>query len=271
MNNNSRKRKEQRQNLYVTVTVILMMVTVIVAIAVSLAKNPATAEKDPEDSYNSLDRETNTPVIIETDYAEDVFFEEDEDENDEMMDTKDTDVLSPVDTESKANDTESAEDTDSKAEDTKSQNSVSLPEFMAPVQGEILKGYSLDVPVFSLTMDDFRTHAGIDIYCSAGCDVASVADGTVTKIWNDPMMGTSISIEHEGGAVSVYKNLCETIPSSISEGTKVEKGQIIATAGDTALIELAEESHLHFELSVNGKTVDPSEYIEFSFVSTFAE
>ena len=257
-----------------TVTVILMMVTVIVAIAVSLAKNPATVEKPEDDAValdsNSDDQRHESPVIIETEYAEDVFFDEDEDTEDTEK-KEDGDAYAPEDTDDGAP-TPDNSDSETKQSDDETKNAAShLPEFTLPVKGEILKACSLDTPVFSLTMDDFRTHTGIDVYCDTGCDISSVADGTVTKIWNDPMMGTCISIEHSGGAVSVYKNLCETIPSSIAEGTKVEKGQIIATAGDTSLVELAEESHLHFELSINGKTVDPSEYIEFSSVPTFAE
>ena len=78
------------------------------------------------------------------------------------------------------------------------------------------------------------------------------------------MMGMSISIEHSGGAVSVYQNLYDEIPAGIEVGSRVQKGQVIATAGDTALSEISEDSHLHFELSVNGESVDPSDYIEFS-------
>ena len=57
---------------------------------------------------------------------------------------------------------------------------------------------------------------------------------------------------------------CETAGIRIEAGTRVQKGQVIATAGDTALSEISEDSHLHFELSVNGESVDPSDYIEFS-------
>ena len=120
-------------------------------------------------------------------------------------------------------------------------------------------------------MEDFRIHTGVDIYCDAGADVAAAAKGTVKNVWQDPMMGSCISIEHAGGAVSTDMGLCDTVPEGIAVGKTVEAGQIIATAADTALLEIAEESHLHFELSVNGKTVDPCDYIEFPSESTFSE
>ena len=143
--------------------------------------------------------------------------------------------------------------------------------FVAPVSGEVLRYCSLEVPVFSQTMEDYRTHSGVDLYCSAGSDIAAVADGIVKKVWDDPMMGMSVSIEHSGGAVSVYQNLYDELPEGIEEGAAVRGGQIIATAGNTALLEVAEEDHLHFSMSINGKMVDPSEYIEFSAAPTHNE
>lgn len=230
-----------------TLIVILMMVAVIVAISVSLAKSSKQIEELSNDDTDGIENvvaddpedETDDVPAVDT---EDVFLKDDETKDTEKPDGKD----------------EETEKTDS---EEKEEVSV-IPDFIAPVRGELLKGCSLEVPVFSLTMEDYRTHSGIDIYCDPGSDVAVVARGTVKEIWDDPMMGTCISVEHPGGAVSVYKNLCEDIPGGIEAGAKLEPGQIIATAGDTALIELAEESHLHFELYIGGEAVDPLEYID---------
>ncbi len=270
MNNNTDKKKEQRQNLYVTVTVILMMVAVIVAIAVSLAKTgreienmkykeetTALSEKSPEGAIKDTQRDTESDSSIET---EDVFFNEKEDENTESgeeSDDKNQQSIKQEDTEKESPDSET--------------DSAAIPEFTVPVKGEILKGASFDVPVFSRTMEDYRTHTGVDIYCEAGTDVASVAAGTIKEIWEDPMMGTCISIEHPGGMMSVYKNLCSDIPEKMRAGRQVNCGEIIATSGDTALLEVAEESHLHFELYLEGEAVDPCQYIEFPTEPVMAE
>ena len=255
MNNNTDKKKEQRQNLYVTVTVILMMVAVIVAIGVSLAKTGREIEslKYKEETTAALEksdplekeseRETDGEESIET---EDVFLNDSEEKENEISESRES---------------EKAEA--SVKESSESESAVSLPEFLAPVNGEVFKGVSFDVPVFSRTMEDYRTHTGVDIYCSVGSDVAAACAGTVKEIWEDPMMGTCISIEHTGGMESVYKNLSSDLPEKISAGKQVNCGEIIATAGDTALIEIAEESHLHFELYLNGEAVDPCAYIEF--------
>lgn len=250
MNNNAKKKKEQRQNLYVTIIVLLMMVAVIAAIATSLAKNPAVVE-DPK----------------ETDPVKDALTPEDTDKKNENADTQD--VFFNNDDEKETQDgKEDTDKADTETEKTEAEPSAPakepLPVFIAPVRGELLKGVSLETPVFSNTMEDYRTHTGVDLYCSAGGDVAAAAAGTITEISNDPMMGTSIYIQHSGGAVSVYKNLSEELPEGIAEGKTVSAGQIIATAGDTALLELAEESHIHFELKIDGNLVDPCDYIEFA-------
>lgn len=261
MNNNTDKKKEQRQNLYVTVTVILMMVAVIVAIAVSLAKTGREIEsmkyKEGETAavtQRSDETKKDTPEDSKKDVdTEDVFLNENEEETADASKEKDTEN----------EETTAKKDTEKTAADTESQSVSAIPQFTVPVKGEILKGVSFDVPVFSRTMEDYRTHTGVDIYCDAGTDVAAVAAGTVKEIWEDPMMGTCISIEHTGGMTSVYKNLCSDIPEKVRAGKQVNCGEIFATSGDTALLEVAEESHLHFELYLDGEAVDPCLYIEF--------
>ena len=60
--------------------------------------------------------------------------------------------------------------------------------------------------------------------------------------------------------VERYKNLSEELPDGIKEGSAVRSGQLIATVGDSAMLELAEEPHLHFEMTVADLSVNPLEY-----------
>ena len=140
-------------------------------------------------------------------------------------------------------------------------NSDTLPDFSMPVSGDLAIDFSDSVPVFSQTMNDYRTHLGIDISSELGAPVACVADGVVTNVWNDPFMGTSVSIEHAGNAVSIYKNLDSEVADGIVIGASVKKGDIIGAVGETAMNELAEEPHLHYEMKINGKHVDPKEHL----------
>ena len=136
-----------------------------------------------------------------------------------------------------------------------------LPSFVAPASGIVEKEHDLSVLVYSATMDDLRVHCGIDISANAGDDVLAAADGEITKVYTDPMMGNCIEISHKGDAVSIYKNLAFEHAEGIEVGTKVEKGQVISYIGDSAMIESAEEPHLHYELTVKGVSVDPLDYI----------
>ena len=142
----------------------------------------------------------------------------------------------------------------------------------APVKSSIaLKEFSGTVPVFSYTMNDYRIHKGIDVACSPGTPIYAAADGKICEINDDPMMGVTIGIEHSGGAVTKYKGLSDESLSMNKLGDTVKKGQVIASSGDTALIESAEEDHVHFELIVDGEAKDPAEYINVTYLSEIHE
>lgn len=140
-------------------------------------------------------------------------------------------------------------------------NLDTLPSFSLPVSGDIAIDYSDSVPVFSTTMNDYRTHLGVDISANLGDKVTAVADGVVTNVWNDPFMGTCVSIEHTGNAVSIYKNLDPEVGEGIIIGASVKDGDVIGAVGESAMNELAEEPHLHYEMKINGKHVDPKEHL----------
>lgn len=121
--------------------------------------------------------------------------------------------------------------------------------FVSPMTaGNIIKEWSADIPVFSNTMEDYRLHLGVDISAAAGTTVYAVADGTVDSVEFHPMMGQTVVISHANGYKSVYQNMQTAIPSGIQAGVTVKAGDAIGAVGDTALIEISEDPHLHFEL-----------------------
>lgn len=131
-----------------------------------------------------------------------------------------------------------------------------------PVQGTLIVGYSPDVLVRSITMNDYRTHMGIDIAAALGDPVVACADGIVKEVWADPMMGRCVSVSHEGGLVAVFKNLDDTLADGITPGKELHAGDVIGSIGETALIEIAEVPHLHFELTLDGKPQNPLSYFD---------
>lgn len=137
-----------------------------------------------------------------------------------------------------------------------------LPSFALPVSGVLSNKHNPDLQVFSPTMNDYRVHLGIDIVTKENAPVYAAADGKVSKIWVDPLMGYCIAISHSGNSVTIYKNLAEQLPDGIAEGASVRAGQLIATVGDSAMVEIAEEPHLHFEMTVSDLAVDPLKYFD---------
>lgn len=131
---------------------------------------------------------------------------------------------------------------------------------VSPVAGEVVKGHSTDLPVFSETLGEWRLHTGIDIATEEGAAVFAAADGEVTRVFSHPYFGKTVEVTHSGGIVSVYSNLS---PSGIAvkEGDKVKCGAKLGVVGDSSLTELADEAHLHFEIKVSGVSVNPLDYI----------
>ena len=126
--------------------------------------------------------------------------------------------------------------------------------FVSPVKGEIIKGYHADSLVFSDTMQDFRTHSGVDIAADLGDNVLAYTDGVVSKIENNPFMGTTVEITHTDGVVSVYQNLNTEL--WVETGAEVKAGDKIGTVGNSAILEIADKPHLHFELWMNGQCIN---------------
>lgn len=143
-----------------------------------------------------------------------------------------------------------------------------LPSFSLPVSGKLSAVHDSELQVFSPTMNDYRVHLGIDILAEENAPVCAVADGTVIQIWEDVRMGQCIAIKHNGDAVSIYKNLSSELPKGIIEGASVKCGQQIASVGSTAMVEIAEDPHLHFEMTVGDLAVDPLEYFKSTDVAT---
>ena len=113
-------------------------------------------------------------------------------------------------------------------------------------------------------MEDYRVHLGIDITTEDNAPVSAAADGTVSQIWEDALMGQCIAIKHDGDAYSIYKNLSSTLPENISEGASVKAGDLIGYVGMSAMVEIADGYHLHFEITVGGLQVDPVDYFDDS-------
>ena len=160
---------------------------------------------------------------------------------------------------SKAQD-KTVEESNTEEQVKEEEETVKDPEFAKPVEGDILREYAKDKLVYSATLDEWVTHNGIDIAAEKTTVVKASAEGTVKSIKNDPRYGLTIVIEHVNGFKTVYSNLLTA--EFVEEGETVEQGQTIGTVGNTATFEIADESHLHFEILKDNENVDPELYLK---------
>lgn len=139
--------------------------------------------------------------------------------------------------------------------------------YYLPCEGKVMKEFSVDTPIWSATMCDYRAHTGIDISAPIGSGVFALTEGTVSEIVNDAFNGTCMTIDHGNGLCSVYMNLASDIPDGIEEGSSVSAGQLIGSVGDTALCEIADTDHLHFAIKSGDEWMDPLDFLDFKSVS----
>jgi len=148
---------------------------------------------------------------------------------------------------------------EAEVETTNVEEKVENPTFEMPVKGEIMKEYAKDNLVYSDTLKEWTTHNGIDIKAEKTTVVNTSAEGKVKAIKNDPRYGITVIVEHANGFQTVYANLLST--EFVVEGEELEKGQAIGTVGNTATFEIADDTHLHFEILKDGEYLDPELYI----------
>ncbi len=100
-----------------------------------------------------------------------------------------------------------------------------------------------------------KMHTGIDLAASRGSDIYAPSSGIVSFIGYQRGYGNSIEIDHGYGITTFYGH-CQKL--LVKKGQKVEVGQTIATVGSSGL---STGPHLHFEIRILGKKVDPLEYL----------
>ena len=188
---------------------------------------------------------------------------------------KDTEEITETESETDADlETEEPVETETptkKPSGNSSNVSSGLPSFALPVIGTLTNKHDPELQVFSPTMQDYRVHLGIDIQTDENAPVYAAADGTVSKIWVDTLMGYCMAIKHSGNCVTIYKNLSANLPQGIAEGVSVRSGQLIASVGNSAMVEIADEAHLHFEMTVADLAVDPLEYFSEESLKTITK
>ena len=273
MKNNTKKVLDDKLILYTIVGIVALIIILagLLLYSKSLSDNVKEGTMSLEEMANLTSENTSNEQNTEstsTDFGKTV--EEAENELNETNTANTTNTTNNSTTTTQNNNATSNtnvtnnvaknETTTTNSNDTKKEEAKKEISFEKPVDGEIMKEYAKDNLVYSETLKEWVTHLGIDIKAEKTSVVKSAEAGTVKSIKNDPRYGLTIVLDHEDGYQTVYSNLLTS--EFVVEGEKVEKGQSLGTVGNTAVFEIADEPHLHFEILKDSIQIDPSIYIK---------
>ena len=106
-----------------------------------------------------------------------------------------------------------------------------------------------------------RRHTGLDIPMPPGTPIQAARDGVVAKTGNNSTpgfrgYGNFVLVDHGGGIKTLYAH-CLSV--SVKPGQHLRQGQVVAAVGRTGR---ASTDHLHFEVRINDKPVNPLPYLE---------
>lgn len=118
-----------------------------------------------------------------------------------------------------------------------------------PVSGTITSRYGVNSSIRS------SSHTGLDIAAPTGTAIKAISSGTVTFAGKKGSYGNLVKISHGNGIETWYAH---TSKMYVSAGQQVEAGRVIAAVGSTGN---STGPHLHLEIRVNGKHVNPQSYL----------
>lgn len=130
------------------------------------------------------------------------------------------------------------------------------PKLKPPVVGILVKGFSL-APLYSVALNEWRSHTGVDLAATVGENVCAAADGVVSKVEENNLYGWTVVVDHGHGTKTTYSNLDRDV--LVAVGNSVFAGTVIGHVGDSALCETGEATHLHFSAIKDGAFVNPVE------------
>jgi murein DD-endopeptidase MepM/ murein hydrolase activator NlpD len=123
-----------------------------------------------------------------------------------------------------------------------------------PVSASITAGFGYRKNPFTSRGSEF--HKGTDFAASYGQEIVATGDGIVMFSGWNAGYGRMVIISHGYGLSTLYAHNSKLL---VNQGDKVTKGQAISKAGNTGR---STGTHLHYEVKLNGKNVNPSKYFK---------
>lgn len=123
-----------------------------------------------------------------------------------------------------------------------------------PIVGDVLINYSMDKSVYFPTLQQYKYNPAIVIAASQGANISAAANGRVTSVAYDPVIGNTVVTDLGNGYELTYGQL-ENI--TVSEGSYVNVGDGIGTVASPTKYYSTEGSNVYFKLTKDGEPVNP--------------
>ena len=116
---------------------------------------------------------------------------------------------------------------------------------------------------FNETLNKIYRHKAVDFAAAEGTEVVCIADGTVTDVSLSEELGNLITVDHGDGLVSCYRFV--EPQDGLKAGDKVEQGGVLGKVASPYGTEAHGGAHLHFELALDGESVDPADHLDLTY------
>lgn len=121
-----------------------------------------------------------------------------------------------------------------------------------PVRGDDVRLTSGFGVRFHPLLNSRKMHTGVDWACAPGTPIIAAGNGTIEEVGHKGYYGNYIRVRHANGYQTAYGHMSRF--AKVTPGMKVRQGQIIGYVGSTGL---SSGPHVHFEVLVNNRFVDP--------------
>ena len=116
---------------------------------------------------------------------------------------------------------------------------------------------------YNETLNKIYRHKAVDFAAAEGEEVACIAEGTVLEVSLSEELGNLVTVDHGDGLVSAYRFV--EPKEGLKAGDKVEQGAVLGTVAAPYGTEAHGGAHLHFELSLDGESVDPADHLDLTY------
>lgn len=129
---------------------------------------------------------------------------------------------------------------------------------VSPMKGEVILPYSMDKTVYFPTLDQYKYNPAVIVQGEVDDKVCFIAKGNITNIEKNEETGCTVTQDLGDGYTAIYGQLKDL---TVKVGDSVESGEIAGYIAEPTKYYSVEGSNLYFQMLKDGKSVDPTEYI----------